>query len=104
MAQVDELLYLAKASGLDQHFHDEEFILEKAGFPGLSQHVAEHAKLLAKGHALSREFKASSLTVGDLFQFLAYEMVMLHLLEADREYFPFINETEAADTDAKQEA
>ena len=87
-----------------QHFHDEEFILEKAGFPGLSQHVAEHAKLLARGHKLAKEFNASSLTVGDLFQFLAYEMVMLHMLEADREYFPFIDETEATDTDAKQEA
>lgn len=70
----------------------------------MSQHVAEHAKLLARGHELSQEFNASSLTVGDLFQFLAYEMVMLHMLEADREYFPFINEAEAADTDAKQEA
>ncbi len=75
-----------------QHFHDEELILESAGFPGLSQHIAEHAKLLAKGLKLAQEFKASTLTIGDVFQFLASEMIMRHILEADRELFPFINE------------
>lgn len=73
-----------------QHFHDEEIVLRDAGFPGLSQHIEEHAKLLAKGLELSEEFKASTLTVGDVFQFLAAEVVMLHMLEADREFFPFI--------------
>jgi len=73
-----------------QHFHDEELILETAGFPGLNHHVAEHAKLLAKGEELSLQFSAAALPVGDLFQFLAYDVVMLHILGADREYYPFI--------------
>jgi diguanylate cyclase (GGDEF)-like protein/hemerythrin-like metal-binding protein/PAS domain S-box-containing protein len=80
---------LAKIS---QHFHDEETILEAAGFPGLIQHVAEHAKLLAKGRELTEDFKTSTLTVGALFQFLASEVIMLHMLEADRDYFPFITD------------
>jgi diguanylate cyclase (GGDEF)-like protein/hemerythrin-like metal-binding protein len=75
---------------LSQHFHDEEAILEAAGFPGISQHIAKHAKLLAKGHKLAQEFEASTLTVGDVFQFLASEAIMLHMLEADRDYRPFI--------------
>ncbi|MFH1020252.1 MAG: diguanylate cyclase [Pseudomonadota bacterium] len=82
-----------------QHFRDEELILEKAGFPGLSQHAAEHARLLARGLELSEEFKTSTLTVGDVFQFLAYEVVMRHILDADREYFPFVNGTGAADSE-----
>lgn len=81
-----------------QHFRDEESILEKIGFSGMSQHVEEHAKLLARGDELLEEFNASTLTVGDVFQFLAYEVVLRHMLEADREYSPFINKTEAVDS------
>ena len=80
---------------VSQHFCDEELILEAAGFPGMTQHVAEHAKLLARGLELAERFKAATLTVGDVFQFLAYEVVMLHMLEADRAYFPFIDKAEA---------
>ncbi len=76
-----------------QHFHDEEKILKAAGFPGLDQHVAEHAKLLTKGMELSQQFSTSTLPIGDLFQFLAYDVVMLHMLGADREYYPCIHNT-----------
>jgi diguanylate cyclase (GGDEF)-like protein/hemerythrin-like metal-binding protein/PAS domain S-box-containing protein len=75
-----------------QHFHDEELILESVGFPGLTQHVEEHTKLLAKGLELAQGFNASTLTVGDVFQFLACEVIMLNMLEADRDYFPFITD------------
>jgi diguanylate cyclase (GGDEF)-like protein/hemerythrin-like metal-binding protein/PAS domain S-box-containing protein len=75
---------------VEQHFHDEETILATAGFPGMNHHAAEHARLLAKGMKLSRQFSASALPVGDLFQFLAYDVVMVHMLGADREYYPFI--------------
>lgn len=83
-----------------RHFHDEETILEAVGFPCLSQHAVEHAKLLSKGLELSKQFKAGTFKVGDVFQFLTTEVIMLHMLEADREYFPFIDKTDAADPDA----
>ncbi|MEI6209907.1 MAG: diguanylate cyclase [Desulfuromonadales bacterium] len=73
-----------------QHFHDEETILESCGFPGISQHASEHARLLSEGLELSREFEASTLSVGAVFQFLAYEVVMSHILGADREFFAYI--------------
>ncbi len=85
---------------VNQHFHDEEKILATVDFPGMSQHIEEHAKLLARGIELSEEFKSSTLTVGDVFQFLASEVIMLHMLEADREYFPFINEAGGGVPDA----
>jgi diguanylate cyclase (GGDEF)-like protein/hemerythrin-like metal-binding protein len=81
-----------------QHFRDEESILEEIGYPGRSHHVEEHTKLLAKGMELSEGFKASTLTMGDVFQFLVYEVVMRHMLEADREFFPFLNGSDAADS------
>lgn len=76
-----------------QHFHDEEKILASVRFPGLSGHLAKHAELLANGSELSEQFKASTLKVGDVFQFLASEVIMRHILEADREYFPYIDKT-----------
>ena len=74
-----------------QHFHDEEVILKSAGFPDLSQHTEEHAKLLKKGLELSQEFAAATLSVGNVFQFLVCEVLMRHMLEADRLFFPCIN-------------
>lgn len=92
-ATINQLL-----AEVSQHFHDEEIILKAINFPGLNQHAGEHAELLAKGLTLAQEFKASTLTVGDVFQFLAYEVIMIHMLKVDREYFPFINEAGAAVT------
>jgi diguanylate cyclase (GGDEF)-like protein/hemerythrin-like metal-binding protein len=78
-----------------QHFHDEELILEAAGFPNTDQHAAEHAQLLAKGIELSQQFNASTLTIGYAFQFLVHDVVMAHMLGADREFFSFILEAPA---------
>lgn len=90
-AQVVSAIITRLLDDVSQHFHDEELILESVGFPGRSQHVADHAKLLAKGLELVHEFKVSTLTIGTVFQFLADEVVMKHMLETDREYFPFLN-------------
>lgn len=76
---------------VSEHFHDEEQILDAAGFPDLAQHAGEHVKLLTKGFELLQLFNDSKLTVGDTFQFLVYDVVMLHILGADREYFPILN-------------
>lgn len=78
---------------VSQHFHDEEIILKRVDFPGMGQHVAEHAKLLAKGRELSAKFANGTLEVGTVFTFLAHEVVMLHILKADREYVPFITKS-----------
>ncbi len=87
-----------------QHFQDEEALLEKVGFPGTNEHVEEHAKLLARGLELSEAFKASTLQVGDVLQFLVAEVVMQHMLEADRQYFPYIIEADATDSDSLRQA
>lgn len=73
-----------------QHFHDEEQILETIGFPGLKDHAEVHAKLLRKGVELAQNFTNDTLEIGDLFKFLVYDTIKLHMLGADREYVPFI--------------
>jgi diguanylate cyclase (GGDEF)-like protein/hemerythrin-like metal-binding protein len=76
-----------------RHFQDEQMILEKIGFPGLPKHREEHSILLARGIELSQQFHDETLSVGEVFQFLACDVVMIHLLGADREYFPYILNT-----------
>lgn len=83
-----------------EHFQDEEQILKALQFPDVDQHIDEHAALLKKGEQLMREFENATLTVGDVFQFLINEVVMLHMLGADREYFPFISKTAGTDESA----
>jgi hemerythrin-like metal-binding protein len=82
---------------VSRHFHDEQQLLESIRFSDVSQHTAEHAKLMAKGLELSQQFKDSTLSVGDVFQFLVHDVVMVHLLGADREYFHLIGPASGAD-------
>lgn len=75
-----------------RHFHDEEQCLARIGYAGLPEHAAEHGALLAKGHELARLFEEDGLAIGDLFEFLAHEVVMRHMLESDRAFFPYLQE------------
>ncbi len=84
-AIITKLLDSAK-----QHFQDEEALLESLNFPALNQHVGEHSRMLKKGGELLGNFNASRLTIGDVFEFLASEFVMHHMLEVDQEFYPFI--------------
>jgi diguanylate cyclase (GGDEF)-like protein/hemerythrin-like metal-binding protein/PAS domain S-box-containing protein len=70
-----------------QHFYDEEAILAELGYPELQAHKEKHAELVAKALELGREFRAGTLSVGSLFQFLAHDVVATHMLREDREFF-----------------
>lgn len=76
---------------ITQHFRDEETILENICFPYLKQHALEHAKLHREALELAQSFKLGSLHVGVVFEFMVYEVVKLHMLGADREFFAYTN-------------
>lgn len=75
---------------VSQHFYDEQEILETINYPDIDQHITDHDQLLARGLELAEQFKSSTLTSGDIFQFLVYEMIKGHMLNADLKFFPFI--------------
>ncbi len=77
---------------VSRHFQDEEGILAARGFPGLRDHAAKHVELLAKAGEQERAFRAGTLALGSLFQFLAQDVVALHMLKADREFFYLLAE------------
>lgn len=73
-----------------RHFKDEEAIIATAGFPGTAEHRAIHNQLLDRALTLVGRFHAGSLRVGELFQFLGYDLVAQHMLSADREFFAVV--------------
>ena len=70
-----------------RHFKDEEAIIATAGFKGTVEHRAIHHQLLDRALTLVGRFHAGILGVGELFQFLGYDLVAQHMLSADREFF-----------------
>ena len=70
-----------------QHFHDEEEMLAEVGFPGLAAHAELHAALVQQALGVEKAFRGGTLSIGNLFQFLAYDVVASHMLKADREFF-----------------
>jgi diguanylate cyclase (GGDEF)-like protein/hemerythrin-like metal-binding protein len=73
-----------------QHFQDEEAIIKAAGYPGAAEHAAIHGKLVETASSLAERFHGGTLAVGELFQFLAHDVVARHMLGADREFFPYL--------------
>lgn len=73
-----------------QHFQDEESIFTAAGYPGAAEHAAIHRQLVESAVTLVGRFHAGTLGIGELFQYLAHDVVARHMLGADREYFPYL--------------
>ena len=70
-----------------RHFKDEEAIIAAAGYQGTVEHRAIHHQLLDRAMTLVGRFHAGILDVGELFQFLGYDLVAQHMLSADRDFF-----------------
>jgi diguanylate cyclase (GGDEF)-like protein/hemerythrin-like metal-binding protein len=74
------------------HFREEDAVLEAAGFPGREQHAAEHAGLLALGRELTQHFSANQ--SWDIFRFLIRDVILVHMLGADREFARCLSEAD----------
>ena len=73
-----------------RHFQDEEAILQALDFPGLKAHAEKHAMLYKRGSEMARTLHSKTPVLGEIFTFLAYEVIVQHLHLTDREYFPFL--------------
>ncbi len=73
-----------------QHFNDEEAIIRAAGYPDAVAHAEIHRGLIDNAVTLVARFHAGNLAIGELFQFLAHDIVARHMLGADREFFPYL--------------
>ncbi len=78
-----------------RHFAEEEKILQQAGFPAVQAHAEQHRELLDHAAYLVERFKRHDLDTGELFQFLATDLVARHMLGADRAFFSHLNPPQA---------
>jgi diguanylate cyclase (GGDEF)-like protein/hemerythrin-like metal-binding protein/PAS domain S-box-containing protein len=81
---------------VEQHFHDEEAILESLEYPDFLRHQEEHTRLYQKGLDLVQTLnnEPDTLSVGFIFTFVVYEVILQHMLGADRDYFSFMAPSE----------
>lgn len=85
---VDEVNAIIDAFIRDvaQHFQDEEAILAAANYPETAKHAALHRELANSAATLVRQFRAGALGIGQLFRFLAHDILAKHMAGADREF------------------
>lgn len=75
-------------SDVVEHFETEEKIIVAAGFSGAAVHATIHRELIDHARYLMSRFTARELDSGELFEFLAHDLVARHILGADRQFFP----------------
>lgn len=72
------------------HFKSEEALIRQSAFPYTEHHIRCHTELVAKVVALSQRYDRDELSLGELFSFLAYEVVAQHLFHEDRKFYPYL--------------
>ena len=90
--QKDVVAALVEAFIADvvQHFREEEAIITRAGFPGAAGHASLHQALIEKASTLASHFRAGNLSIGEMFEYLAHDVVARHMLIVDHEFFPYL--------------
>lgn len=71
-----------------QHFADEEAILARHHYAALEVQVQAHKRLIEHALRLRDQAAGGGVTVGELVDFLADEVVARHMLKTDREFYP----------------
>lgn len=79
-------------NGVVEHFRDEEKIFGETGFPDAAEHTRMHNRLIRKAKQIAKRYDDGNLEIGELFSFLAYDVVAMHMLMDDRKFFPYVNE------------
>ena len=74
-----------------QHFHDEEALLARVGFPGLQAHAAEHRRLLEKASQFESDVGSGKADFSQFVGFLILDLVQGHILIEDKHFFGYFH-------------
>lgn len=77
---------------IQQHFDEEEGILAKIGYRETEEHALIHRQLIQKAVRLSVRFEENKLDFGEIFNFLANDVVIEHMIKTDKKYFAYLPE------------
>lgn len=84
MYQLDIVLNHIKT-----HFHDEEKIIKKIGYPDYEKHAEIHKHLLEKALRLKKAYLNGEIQPSALFSFIVDDVIMSHTLNTDKEFFEY---------------
>ncbi len=98
-----DLIVETLTTDVAQHFADEESVILAAGYPGAAEHAVLHRELVAQARRLLDDYRTGKQGVGDVFQFLAYDVVTRHMLGEDRKFFPYLRAHVAAPAGNREE-
>jgi diguanylate cyclase (GGDEF)-like protein/hemerythrin-like metal-binding protein len=82
-----------------QHFANEEAILARHHYAGLEIQAQAHKRLVEHALQLRDAAAAGGVTIGELVDFLADEVVARHMLKTDREFYPLFNQSLSSPAD-----
>ncbi len=74
-----------------RHFADEEAILAQHHYAALDEHAQAHQRLVERALQLRDAAATGGVTIGELVDFLADEVVARHMLKTDRLFYPLFN-------------
>ncbi len=82
-----------------QHFANEEAILAQHHYAELELHAQAHKRLVERALQLRDSAATGGVTIGELVDFLADEVVARHMLKSDREFYPLFSRPLASPSD-----
>lgn len=85
LANLERLFEMAR-----QHFAFEEQLLTACDYGELASHRQDHQRLLGKAEQLLQAARAGTLGNDALLNFIIQELVVGHMNQADRRYFPLM--------------
>ena len=86
MNKVEDLLAI-----LVTHFQDEEDVFRKINYAEAEDHTAIHKKLIDSTIKHLDDYRSGKSVIGELFNFLAYEVVANHMFTEDRKLSDLFN-------------
>lgn len=82
-----------------QHFADEEAILESHHYTDLAVHRHAHLILVEHAMQLKKRIESESISIGELVNFLADEVVAKHMLKTDRQFYSLFEKNSISHAD-----
>ena len=84
VAQMTRLL-----EEIELHFRDEEEILVSVKYPAAAEHRKVHADLVSKAKSLIPRLATAELSLGELFNFIADDMISKHMHIEDKKFYQY---------------
>lgn len=77
----------------EDHFRDEEAILQGTEFPDLAAHREQHRQLIERATTLIERHQRGQLETLELLNFIVYELTAQHMLGEDRKFRRYVQDS-----------